>query len=335
MQVQLDALFAVGGCVLALLAFNLQDVVGQDDKVVLVLIVHIVAAHDQGGAGLEVLPLGHIGVLVAQDFQVDRAGVVGDGGKVDFAAAALDLGGKDIAPDCDLTAVAQIVQMADVGRLEGLAVEQLDRLVREGQSLNRKVGRRLLGLKLDGGDFLLQVLFKFFFRARLSAVGKAHDGQRTGALLDEFGQHAGQLDAFQDRAACVDMDGDAVVAEGYRLGLIQKAVDRHPLPLQFLDHQAHGLGGDIRVSKVAADLQLIPGEHLCQGRTKTPAQRLVQGFSTAQADNNLSFCAVKLHAVNKHAAKRRAELLVRRKLRPDLSDKWFQRNFTSQVDSIL
>ena len=131
------------------------------------------------------------------------------------------------------------------------------------------------------------------------------------------------------------MDGDAVVAEGDRLGLIQKAVDRHPLPLQFLDHQTHGLGGDIRVSKVAADLQFIPGEHLGQGRTKTPAQRLVQGFSTAQADNDLSFCAVKFHAVNKHATERRAELLVRRKLRPDLSDKWFQGNFTSQVDSIL
>ena len=56
------------------------------------------------------------------------------------------------------------------------------------------------------------------------------------------------------------------------------------------------------VGKVAADLQLIPGEHLGKGRTKTPAQRLIQGFSTAQADDDLSFCAVKLHAVHKHTA---------------------------------
>jgi hypothetical protein len=125
------------------------------------------------------------------------------------------------------------------------------------------------------------------------------------------------------------VDRDAVLAKGNGLGLIEEAVDRHSLFFQFLDHQAHGLGGDVRVGKVAADLQLIPGEHLSKGRTKAPAQRLIQRFSTAQADDDLSFCAVKLHAVHKHTAERRAELLVRRKLRPDLGDKWFQRIRTS------
>ena len=71
MQVQLDPLLPLGSSVLPLLALDLQNIVGQDDKVVLVLIVHIVAAHDQGGAGLEALPLGHIGVLVPQYLEVD------------------------------------------------------------------------------------------------------------------------------------------------------------------------------------------------------------------------------------------------------------------------
>ena len=61
--------------------------------------------------------------------------------------------------------------MADVGRLEGLAVEQLDRLVREGETLNRKVGRCLLGLELDNGGLLLQVLLKLLLGARLTGIG--------------------------------------------------------------------------------------------------------------------------------------------------------------------
>ena len=328
-QMQLHALFPVRGGVLALLTLHLQNIIRHNDKVMLVFIIHIVAADNQGCAGLEALPLGHIGVLVSQNLEVDGAGVVGDGGKINLAAAALDLGSKDVAPDRDLAAVAQIVEAAGVGGLELLAVEQLDRLVREGETFNRKVGRCLLGLELDNGGLLLQVLLKLLLGARLTGIGQADDRQTSCALLDHLGQHAGQLDALKDLAARADVDRDAVLAKGNGLGLIEEAVDRHSLFFQFLDHQAHGLGGDVRVGKVAADLQLIPGEHLGKGRTKTPAQRLIQRFSTAQADDDLSFCAVKLHAVHKHTAERRAELLVRRKLRPDLGDKWFQRIRTS------
>lgn len=103
--------------------------------------------------GLEALPLGHIRAFFPHDLEVDGAGVVGDGGKINLAAAALDLGSKDVAPDRDLAAVAQIVEAAGVGGLELLAVEQLDRLVREGETFNRKVGRCLLGLELDNGAF--------------------------------------------------------------------------------------------------------------------------------------------------------------------------------------
>ena len=149
--------------------------------------------------------------------------------------------------------------------------------------------------------------------------------------MNKLCQHAGQLYALQDLTARIDMDGDAVLPEGDRLGLIEKAVDRHAPLLQLLQHKAHRLRGDALVRKIAANLQLIPGKHLGKGRTKTPAQRLIQRFSTAQADHDLSFCAVKLHAVDQHTAERRTELLIRRKLRPDLGDEWFQGNFTSQV----
>ncbi|EFB76808.1 hypothetical protein SUBVAR_05191 [Subdoligranulum variabile DSM 15176] len=71
-------------------------------------------------------------------------------------------------------------------------------------------------------------------------------------------------------------------------------------------------------------MQLIPCKYFLQGCTKAPAQRLVQRFGTAQADNNLTFGTVQFHALNQYAAEGVAELLVRRKLRPDLGNKWFQ-----------
>ena len=109
MQMQLHALLPFGCGILPLRAFYLQDIVGQNDVVMLIFVIHIVAAHDQRGAGFQPLPLGHVGVLVPQNLEVNRAGIVGDGGKINLAAVALDLGGKDIAPDRHLAAVAQIV----------------------------------------------------------------------------------------------------------------------------------------------------------------------------------------------------------------------------------
>lgn len=76
---------------------HLQYIIGQQDIVVLVLIVGIVAAHDEGCAGFEALPLRHIFVFIAEDFEVDGTVIVGDGGKVDFAAVALYLG-KNTSP---------------------------------------------------------------------------------------------------------------------------------------------------------------------------------------------------------------------------------------------
>ena len=99
-----------------------------------------------------------VGVLVPQHFEVDGAGIVGDGSEINFAAAALDLGGENIAPDGDLAAVAQVIEAACLGRFEVFAVEQLDRLVRKGQALDCEVRRGLLGLKLDNGGLFLQIL---------------------------------------------------------------------------------------------------------------------------------------------------------------------------------
>ena len=71
-------------------------------------------------------------------------------------------------------------------------------------------------------------------------------------------------------------------------------------------------------------MQFIPGKNFLQGSTKAPAQCLVQGFGTAQADDNLTFCSVQFYTIHQHIAKGRAKLLVCRKLRPDLGNKWFQ-----------
>ena len=71
-------------------------------------------------------------------------------------------------------------------------------------------------------------------------------------------------------------------------------------------------------------MQLVPREYFLQGSTKAPAQRLIQGFGAAQADNNLTFGAVQFHTLHKNVAESGTELLVCRKLRPDLGYKWFQ-----------
>ena len=112
MQVKFHALVAFGCGILAGFPLHLQHIVGQQNVVTLVLVVGVVAAHDEGGAGFEALPFGHIFPIVPQHLEVDGSVVVGDGGEIDLAAAALDLGGKHIAPDGDLAAVAQIVERA-------------------------------------------------------------------------------------------------------------------------------------------------------------------------------------------------------------------------------
>ena len=131
-------------------------------------------------------------------------------------------------------------------------------------------------------------MLQFLIGAGLAGIRQADDGQAAGTLLDQLGQDTGQFDAFEDGAACVDAHRDAVAAEDDRLAFIKKTVDRHAFFFQFLDHQAHGFGRDVGVGKVVLQMQLVPGEHLLQGSTKTPAQRLIQGFRAAQAEDHLA-----------------------------------------------
>ena len=167
-------------------------------------------------------------------------------------------------------------------------------------------------------------MFKLFVGAGLTGIGQADDGQAACALPNQLSQHAGQLDAFQDSAARIDADRDAVAAESDRLAFIQKAVDRHALFFELLNHQAHSFGRDVGVGKVVLQVQLVPGENLLQGSAKTPAQRLIQGFRAAQAENHLAGGAMQLDTVYNDTAESIAELFIGRKLRPDLGDKGFQ-----------
>ena len=323
-QMQFHPLFALRRVVLPLLALHLQHIVGHDDKIMLVFVVGVVAPHDERGAGLQPLPLGHILPLIAQNFQVDRTGIVRDGGKIDLAAAALYLGGEHIAPDRHLAAIAQIVQRAGVGGLELLAVEQLDRLVGQLEALDGEIRRGLLLLEFDNGSLFLQILLKFFLGALVAGVLQPDDGQRAGALLNQLRQHPGQLHAVQNGASRVDAHKDAVRPKAHRFVFVKKPVHRHSPLFQLLDHAPHGLGGDALVGEIVAQGQFISGKGGFQRRTKAPAQRAVQRLHAAQAQNDLALGTVQLHPVHHNGTKGGAELPVCRELRPDLCDKWFQ-----------
>src|SRR5699024_3288877 len=114
-QVQFHPLF--GRMVLPAAALHDQDVVGVDDVVVLVFVVGAVAPHQKGGAVFQPLPLGAVLPFLGADLQVDGAGVVGEGDGIDLAETALDLGGKDVAPDHALAALAP--QVFEGGQVPG------------------------------------------------------------------------------------------------------------------------------------------------------------------------------------------------------------------------
>ena len=323
-QMQLHPLFALRGVVLTLLALHLQHIVGHDDKVMLVFVVGVVAPHDERGAWLQPLPLGHILPFIAQNFQVDRPGIIRDGGKINLAAAALHLGGEHIAPDRHLAAIAQIVQRTGVGGLELFAVEQPDRLVGQLEALDGEIRRGLLLLEFDNGGLFLQILLKFFLSALVAGVLQPDDGQCAGALLNQFRQHTGQLHAVQNGASRVDTHQNTVLPKTHRLVFIEEPVHRHSPLFQFLDHASHRLGCDALVGEIVAQGQFIPGKGGFQRRTKAPAQRTVQRLHAAQAQNDLALGTIQFHPVHHNGAKGGAELLVCRELRPDLCDKWFQ-----------
>ena len=323
-QVQFHPLLPVRRRILAGHPLHLQHIVGQQDIVPLILVVGIVAPHNQGRAGFEALPLGHVLAVIPQDLEVDGTVVVGDGGEIDLAAVALDLGGEHVAPDRDLAAVAQIVERAQVRRLEGFAVEQLGRLAGKFQPVDGEGRDLLLGLELHRRRLFRHPAFHGLGVQLDPHVLHPHDGQRPGAFLDPLRQVAGKFDAFQDRAPRVHPNGQAVRLEHHRLLLVQKAVDRHSFLLEFLNQQAHRFGGDGIVVEVVFQLQFIPGKQRVQRSQKAPAQRRVQRVGTAQADDDLAGGTEQFHPFHHHPAKGCIELCVGRELRPDLCHKRFQ-----------
>ena len=324
MQVQFHTLLAFGGGILAGFPLHLEHIVGQQNVVTLVLVVGIVAPHDKGGTGLETLPLGHIFPVVPQHLEVDGTVVVGDGGEVDLAAAALDLGGKNIAPDGDLAAVAQIVERAQIRRFEGLAVEQLGRLGAESQTFDGEGRNLFLGLELHSGGLFGHTALQGIGVQRRGHILHAHHRQGPGAFLDQFGQMPGEVHTFQNGTPGVDPHGQTVRFKSHRAVFIQKTVHRHPLLFQFLDEDGHGIRGDGVVIEVIAQGKFIARKHRLQRRQQAAAEPCVQRLGTAQADDDSAGSAEQFHFFHNNAAEAGAELSVGRELRPDLSDKRFQ-----------
>ena len=161
-------------------------------------------------------------------------------------------------------AIAQIVQRAQVGRLERLAIEHLSRLGGELQPLNGKGCHFFFGLELHGGHLFCHAAVEFVRIHLFADQLHAHNGQSTGALLDEFCQMPGQLHAFQNRQTRVDPHHKTVLSKSNRLGFIQKAVDRHPLLFELFDHSLDGFRRDGVIVEVVAHGQLITGKNLLQ-----------------------------------------------------------------------
>ena len=183
----------------------------------LVLVVGAVAAHQQGGALGDVLPLGAVLPFLRTDLQVDGAGVIGDGHRVDLAVVALDLGKEHVAPDHALAALAaQILEGGEVLGGEHLAVENGHRLVGQIKSLHLDGGGGVLFLELDHrrGDLALQLFF------HLALFGLAHRacqgdfGPDTGVGGNAFRQQALKLHLLQKLGAVADPHRDVLAGDG-------------------------------------------------------------------------------------------------------------------------
>ena len=324
MQVQLNPFLPFGRGILAGHTLHLQHIIGQQHIIALVFIVGIVAAHNQGGARFEALPLGHILAFVAEDFEVDRAVVIGNRSEINLAAVAFHLGSKHIAPDRDLAAVAQVVERAQIGRLERLAVEHLGRLGRQRKPIDRKGRDLFFGFKLHGGNLLGHPAFQGCLIQRRRNILHTHNRQRTRAFLNQFSQVARKLNTFQDRPPGVDPHGQPIGLKRNRLLPVQKTVDRHPLAFKLFNHQFYRIRRNGCIVEVVFQRQLIAGKQNLQGRQKTPAQRRIKRVGAAQADHHLAGGAVQFYPFHHHVAKRSGKLGIGRELRPDFGNIRFQ-----------
>ena len=323
-QVQFHPLF--GRMVLPAAALHDQDVVGVDDVVVLVFVVGAVAPHQKGGAVFQPLPLGAVLPFLSADLQVDGAGVVGEGDGIDLAETALDFGGKDVAPDHALAALApQVFEGGQVLGLEHLAVEDLDRLVGQVQALHLQGRRGAPGLELHHrrGGFFFQLLFQLPALGLAGGRHQPHLGAFPGVGLDAVGQQPFKLQVPQKAGAVAGPHRDPAALDGQGAP-VQKAVDGHALPFHLLKDAKQGglVQGGIGVVVLNGELvALIIG---LQRRQKPRTQALVQRRGALQCKDHPLFCPQHQGVLDDHPAETGGKVRVGHELGPQLGYQWFQ-----------
>ena len=316
MQVKLHPLFR--GVVLPLFPFHEQDIVGVNNVVVLVLVVGAVAAHQQGGALGDVLPLGAVLPFLRADLQVDGAGVIGDGHRVDLAVVALDLGKEHVAPDHALAALAaQVLEGGEVLWGEHLAVENGHGLVGQIKALHLDGGGGVLFLELDHrrGDLALQLFLHLALFGLAHRACQGNFGPDTGVGGNTIRQQALKLHLLQKLGAVADPHRDVLAGDG-NPAPVQKAVDGDAVPLHLLHQLPQGGFVQRGIAEEVVDLQFKALIIRLQGGQQPGAQPLVQRGGTAQGKNDLPLLPQHPGMLHDHAPETGREIRVRHELRP-------------------
>ena len=254
-QMQLHPLFR--GSILPLFALHDQHIVGVHDVVVLVFIVGAVAPHNDRAALANALPLGAVLPFLCTDFQVDRAGIVGDRHGVDLAVVALDLGKEHIAPDHALAALAaQILEGRKVFGGEHFAVEDGNRLVGkvEPLHLDRRCGVLFLEFDHRRCDLALQLFLHLLLLRRSHCALQRHLGGNAGMLGNALCKQFFKAHLLQKLCTVAHPHRDVLPGDG-NAAPVQKAVDGHTVPLHVLQQDAQSVLVQHGIAEQVLDLQ--------------------------------------------------------------------------------
>ena len=195
-------------------------------------------------------------------------------------------------------------------------MEHLHRLVRQIQAGNLQCRRLLLFHKGCHRHLLLDVLLPGLVAERL-LHGQFHGGQYPGAVFNALGQLVAKANAFQNVQARAQMNGQ-LAAFQIHPAFIQKAVDRQPLLLQFLDQVHHGGRRDLPKGEQAVHGDFKPRK----SRSKRQGQLLAQGggqrHRPPQIDVDLLALAQLLYPVHQHLGKACSKGRVLPKLGPQV-----------------
>ena len=283
-----------------------------------VFVVGAVAADDHGGSLRDGLPFGAVLAFLRADFQVDGAGVVGDGHGINLAEVTLDLGEEDIAPDHALAALAaQIFQRREIFRGEHLAVEDRHRLVRQVEALHLDRRCGILFLELD--DRRRNLAFQFFFQLPLFSLAdgacQGDFGFDAGVRGNAFRQQLFKAHILQELRAVADADGD-ILPDDADLASVKKAVDGYAIPFHILHQVTQNSLIHRRVPKEVVDFEfkaLIVGlKRSQQPRT----QSFIQRSGTLQGEDHLTLLPQHPGMFDDDTAKTGRESRVRHELRP-------------------